>query len=194
MDIGWVFWSGTIGLESPIPARVTAAQAGGFTRLSISPLDVARAEEAGTSPADLKQMFRDEGVDVVLDPVMTWLGGPSQPGRFTSFSVDDVLRMSEVLEPVAFTAIGPFSVDTPLDEVPARFAALCDRAAEVGALVQFEFILMSKVTDVATAWSIVAAADRPNGGLLVDSWHFFHGSPDLSKLDDVPGDRIFGVQ
>ena len=194
IDVGWVFWAGTMGMESPIAARVVAATAGGCTRVSVSPLDVVVNEAAGLAPDHLKRMLADHGLDIVIDPIMTWFGGPPMPGRFSSFTVDDVMRMSEILEPVSFTAIGPFSDNTPIDDVRGRFATLCDQAAEIGAQVQLEAIVMSAVTDLATAWSIVGAADRPNGGMLVDSWHFFHGTPDFTVLDGVAGDRIFGVQ
>ena len=46
-DVGWVLWAGTIGLESSIPARIEAALAGGFSRVSIGPFDVARREAEG---------------------------------------------------------------------------------------------------------------------------------------------------
>ena len=74
-DIDWVLWSGTIGLESPIPGRIEAARATGFSRLSVSPLDVARAQEQGTSAAELGRQLRDAGLEIVLDPVMNWYGG-----------------------------------------------------------------------------------------------------------------------
>jgi sugar phosphate isomerase/epimerase len=194
MDVGWVFWSGTIGLESPISARVAAARAGEFTRVSVSPMDVADAEDAGTPPEELKRMLSDNGLEVVLDPIMNWFGGTPMPDRYSSFTVDDVLRMSDSLEPVSITAIGPFTDEVPIDSLPGPFADLCDRAAGVGAQVQLEFMPMSKVIDVASAWSVVRTADRPTGGIVLDTWHFFQGNPDFSMFDVIPGDRFFGVQ
>src|SRR5918993_395803 len=89
-DIGWVLWSGTLGLESPVPGRIEAARAAGFTRLSVSPLDVARAGEQGTSAADLGRAIRDAGLEIVLDPVMNWYGGaPRADFRFAPFPLDE---------------------------------------------------------------------------------------------------------
>jgi sugar phosphate isomerase/epimerase len=53
---------------------------------------------------------------------------------------------------------------------------------------------MTAVADVAAAWRIVRDADRLNGGLVFDTWHFFRGSADYDALAEVPGERIFAVQ
>jgi sugar phosphate isomerase/epimerase len=194
-DIGWVLWAGTIGLESAIPARVEAALAGGFSRVSIGPFDVARAEAEGASADDLGRSLRDAGVDVVMDPVMGWCDDEPLPGPFSSVGVEDALRMCEALPVAAMTVIGPFGSEEPrIDEVARAFGAVCDRAADLGMQVQLEFMPMSAVTDVATAWAIVGAADRDNGGIVFDTWHFFRGSPEYSALRRVPGGRIFAVQ
>ena len=37
-------------------------------------------------------------------------------------------------------------------------------------------------------------ADRANGGIVFDTWHFFRGDPDFDLLATVPGDRIYCVQ
>jgi sugar phosphate isomerase/epimerase len=39
--------------------------------------------------------------------------------------------------------------------------------------VALEFRPYSNIPDVAAAANIVAEADRANGGLCVDTWHFF---------------------
>jgi sugar phosphate isomerase/epimerase len=194
-DLGWVLWSGTIGLESPIPGRIEAARANGFSRLSLSPLDVARAEEQGTSAADLGRSLRDVGLEIVLDPVMNWYGGaPRADSRFARFPLDEAMAMAEALQVVSMTVIGQATSDLPLDEVAEPFGSVCDRAAGFGAQVHLEFIPMTAIPDLASAWTVVQGADRPNGGILFDTWHFFRGDPDFAVLEQVPGERIFAVQ
>ena len=83
--------------------------------------------------------------------------------------------MSEALGVVSMTAIASSTSAATVDELVERFGALCDRAADIGALVHLEFIPMTPIADVATAWRIVREADRPNGGILFDTWHFFRG-------------------
>jgi sugar phosphate isomerase/epimerase len=193
--IGWVLWSGTVGLESPIPGRIEAALAGGYSRLSVSPLDVARAEEKGTSATELGRRIRDAGLEIVLDPVMNWYGGtPRTDSRFARFPADESLRMCEALQVVSITVIGQATSELPAEEVAGPFGTFCDRAADLGAQVHLEFIPMTAIRDLATAETIVHGADRPNGGILFDTWHFFRGDPDFAVLERVPGRRIFAVQ
>jgi sugar phosphate isomerase/epimerase len=193
-DVGWVLWAGTIGLESPIRARVDAALAAGYTRVTVGPADVA---ESGSEPGEVGRSLRDSGLDVVLDPVMNWYGGAPMAGagRYAELGPDDALRMAEALGAVSISVIGPFMPDAvPAGELPARFAAFCDRAAGFGAQVQLEFMPMSAVAGLGAAWPIVRDADRPNGGILLDTWHFFRSKSDMALLEQVPGDRILGVQ
>ena len=75
-----------------------------------------------------------------------------------------------------------------------RFAALCDRAAGHGLLVAIEFLPWTGIPDARTAWEIVRRSERPNGGLLVDTWHHFRGACDEAQLRAVPPGRIVAVQ
>jgi hypothetical protein len=55
----------------------------------------------------------------------------------------------------------------PVNVMIGAFAALCRRAGDL--VVALEFMPYSGVPDLATGWEIVATADRPNSGLLVDA-------------------------
>jgi sugar phosphate isomerase/epimerase len=201
-EIDWICWSAMFGLVRDLDERVRAAAAAGFTHLSISPLDLGVVENAGTTPLDVVARAQDQGVTLsVIDPVLTWAtpGEPALPATLTAsplaaFAVDDVLRIGDAFGVRAVSALAFGVDDLPVDVIAERFAALCDRMATSGWRVQLEFVPMSSVKDVATAWEIVRLAGRPNGGVLVDSWHFFRGRADFEALASVPGDRIFAVQ
>ena len=192
-DLEWVLWAGTLGLDSPIAARVEAAQVGGFGRISLSPLDVRGSEAEGTEAKALGRLFRDAGLSVVIDPVMSWTEGPLPPSGLASVGVEEILRMAEAIGAESIGAIGPVG-GVEVDALIAPFATLCDRASGIGALVHLEFMPMLAVGDLSSAWTVVSGAGRSNGGLLFDTWHFFRGRPDFATLARVPGDRIFGVQ
>ncbi|HEU4320391.1 MAG TPA: sugar phosphate isomerase/epimerase [Acidimicrobiia bacterium] len=62
------------------------------------------------------------------------------------------------------------------------FAGICDLAAPYGMTVDLEFIPWSSTRDLRMAADIVIGADRPNGGILVDTLHFERSGSSLNQL------------
>jgi sugar phosphate isomerase/epimerase len=83
-----------------------------------------------------------------------------------------------------------------IDVAAKGFAYACDLAARHGLRVGIEFLPWSAIADLRTAWEIVRRADRDNGGLVLDSWHWQRqaGGPDLDTLRTIPADRIHVLQ
>lgn len=191
-DVRWVLWAGTVGFESGLAERFAAAAEAGYDRVTLSPPEVLRADVPGR---DIGAMARDLGLGLTVDPVMNWYPDRTpSPSRFAGVSTDDALRVCAELGAASFSVIGTGASDVPVAALAERFAAVCDRAAGFGADVHLEFIPFTFIPDLATAWDIVRAADRPNGGLVFDTWHFFRGTADYDTLATVPGERIFQVQ
>ena len=192
---GYTLWAGTVGFTSPLAERFAAAAATGCRQVTLSPPDVLRAAADGTTAAEIGRQARGLGLDLVIDPVMNWYPDrePS-PSRFAGVSTDDALRMCEALGVTSLSAIATASSDLPVPELAGSFARLCDRAAGFGALVHLEFIPFTIVRTLRIAWDLVRVADRPNGGLVFDTWHFFRGEPQFDVLAGIPGDRIFQIQ
>jgi len=194
-DIDWVLWSGTVGFSTPVEERIDAALAAGCTSLSVSPLDVEAAERAGSSAAEIGRRARAAGLALIMDPIMNWYEGQAPAGsRFGRFGAAETLSMCEALGVASISPIGQATSDAPIGAVAEAFGELCDRAAAFGARVHLEFVPFTAIADLATAWAIVSEADRPNGGLLFDTWHFFRGVADFALLESIPGDRILAIQ
>jgi sugar phosphate isomerase/epimerase len=198
-----VLCSGTLARDASFRERVDAAVAGGFSAISLWGRDYGSARRAGLTDADLRALLADHGLAVAeLDLAWWWLPGASDvhiPAALDTeelFAYDEALlfRIADAVGARSLNAIDVFGGDWTVDDAAAAFAGLCDRAAEHGLLVHIEFLPWSRIPNVAAAWEIVQIADRPNGGLLVDAWHYFRsGSPHTSLLG-VPGDRVLGIQ
>jgi len=193
--IGYTLWAGTVGFTSPLGERFAAAAATGCRQATLSPPDVLRAAESGTTAGDIGRQARDLGLDLVMDPVMNWYPDrePS-PSRFAGVSTDDALCMCEAVGVTSLSVIATASSDVPVPELAGYFGRVCDRAAGFGAQVHLEFMPFTIVRNLRIGWDLVRAAARPNGGLVFDTWHFFRGEPEFGVLAGVPGDRIFCVQ
>ena len=198
-----VLCSGTLARPTAFVDRVDAAVAGGFAGLSLWGRDYWSARGEGHSDADIRARLDANGLTVAeLDPAWWWTPGSFDAESLVAIDDMDVFRYGEDELFSIADAVGARSVNAvevlggrwTLDAATEAFARLCERAAEHDLLVHLEFLPWSCVPDIATAWEIVRGADRPNGGIAVDAWHWFRGNPDDSMLRSIPGSRILGVQ
>jgi sugar phosphate isomerase/epimerase len=66
------------------------------------------------------------------------------------------------------------------------FAGVCRDAAGYGTAIVLEIMPFSNVRTIDTALAIVAGANQPNGGILLDSWHISRGGMDYSEIAKIP--------
>ena len=67
-----------------------------------------------------------------------------------------------------------------------RYAEICDLAAPFELTVNLEFPTFSRLTNLQEAADIVRAADRTNGGILIDSLYFHYSRITLEELEQIP--------
>jgi sugar phosphate isomerase/epimerase len=75
-----------------------------------------------------------------------------------------------------------------------RFAAFCDLAREFGMGANLEPMPWTDVKNFAQGARIVAAANRDNGGIVIDPIHFDRGGSDASEISLVPRTRFRYMQ
>lgn len=191
-----VLWSAMLG-GAPLDARIDAAITNGFRGITVGLDDVEAMAATGGSAPDAVARARDGGLEhVLLEALASWYEHVPAPAWFTSaaFDTDDHLRAVEALDLAHVTVVAALPATEPTEALVERFATVCDRFADLGVSVHLEFTPVPPIGSLAVAWDIVRGADRPNGGILFDTWHFFRGDPDLDLLGTIPGQRIFSVQ
>lgn len=190
-----VFCSATL-IEASIEAKVEAAAAGGFQRITLWAHEYDAARAAGWSDAALLRLFDANGIRVDgIDCLLAWIDGETAPDQ-------PMFRIGEAQLHRAATALGArwinvaqaFGATLDLPRVAERFAGICARAQQRGLLVTLEPIAWAGLRDVAGAWALLQAAGVDNARIAVDSWHFFRGGSRLEDLAKIPGDRIDNVQ
>lgn len=188
-----VLCSGTIA-RALLPEAVPIAAAAGFRGLSVYFDDHAALRAAGWSDAALRSLLEDHDVVVAeLDGAMRWL-----PGDTRGPEADEFLDAAAALGARSCTVIetdGRAVGDgLPFEVVADAFASLCDRAASRDLLLHVEYFPLSGIADLRTAHAIAVAADRPNGGVLLDVFHHTRGV-DAGRTDlDGAAPRVFAVQ
>ena len=197
--------SGTLPRATTFADRVAAAAAAGFAGISLWGRDYDAARAEGHRDADIRVMLDDHGLAVgELDPAWWWLPGAAEIGASLAGAADtegvfaygetELFRIAETVGARSVNAVDVFGGEWDVAAAADAFAGLCDRAAEHGLLVHVEFLPWSRIPDVSTAWEIVRRADRPNGGVAIDAWHFARSGSTLADLASVPSDRVLGIQ
>jgi sugar phosphate isomerase/epimerase len=198
-----VLCSGTLPRHTTFADRIDAAVAGGFSAISLWGRDYWGARREGHSDADIRAQLADHDLAVAeLDPAWWWTPGSFDAESLASIDDMEVFCYGEKEMFAIADAVGARSVNAvdvlggrwSVDDAAEAFAALCVRAAEHDLLVHLEFLPWSRIAGIATAWEIVHRADRPNGGVAVDAWHWFRGTPDEKVLRSIPGNRILAIQ
>jgi sugar phosphate isomerase/epimerase len=191
------FWAGTMR-AAPFERRLDAACAGGFASVSVFPMDC----PDGRSCHTIRSLCEERGIRIAaLDPFTRWLPGWEPPAGISPEFLDLVgcaedafFARAEALGTTAMTVLEPFGQTHETDELVESFSILCDRAAQSGVRVHLEFTPFSGIPDLASAWQVVRGANRDNGGLVFDTWHYLRGRPDAELLASIPGERLFVVQ
>jgi len=200
-----VLCAGTLPRETPWSERLAAASSAGFAGLSVWARDYTAARRDGWSDADLRSQLDDHGLAVAeLDPAWWWTPGEVDVASLVAIDDMEVFCYGEAQMFAIADALGARSINAAdvlggrwgVDAAAEAFAGLCDRAAEHGLLVHLEFLPWSRIADLATAWEIARRADRPNGGVALDAWHWFRSDApsDLTTLRTIPGAKVLAIQ
>lgn len=196
-----VLCAGTL-MSTPFVDRLAPARDAGFRGVSVQPMDVAGFMGAGRSPGDLVRLVEDHGLALAeFDAVTTWDDAHDPPAEWgpegaamKAGTADNLVPLAAAVGARSISIVEYYGVDLGLDRAAAGFARACDLAAEHGLRVTLEFLPWTGVATLGAAIEIVRAADRPNGGVLVDSWHLFRSGATLADLAAVPGDLVGYVQ
>jgi 4-hydroxyphenylpyruvate dioxygenase len=73
------------------------------------------------------------------------------------------------------------------------FKEVCDIAKAYDIRLALEFLPWTALRDMRMAWEVVRRANCSNGGLLVDTFHYFKGGSTIDDLQEVPTEKIFLV-
>lgn len=110
----------------------------------------------------------------------------------------ELFRMDPALEPESFIPVLDATAelgarhiiaqlpDPDRERAIARFARLCDLARPLGIFVSLEFPHWTETGNLAEATRVVRAANRSNGGILIDMLHFGRSDSSLDDLAALP--------
>lgn len=180
--------------HADFPQRLHAAAAAGYAAIGLYLKEYERLRSSGWTNVALRSAVGSAGLRVhEFEALRGWASSGEAHARYLA-DVETIARMAEAFGPAHHVqVIGPYDGD--LDDAAAGFADVSDRLAALGMAAALEYFPeMSNVPNAAAALEIVRRADRPNGGLCVDSWHHFRTGDTFADLAAVPASQVVGVQ
>jgi len=180
--------------KAPLVKKLALSRDAGYDGVGLWVDETEDAARAGGGLQDIARALKDNRlIAAELCFVGGWMYPPETQRARSREQAERAFRMAQILgcECVVACASGGTG---DLDDAASDFAALCDLARPFGVRLALEFLGgAQQVKDVRTAWQIVDAADAPNGGLLIDTFHFHKGGSEIADLEAVTGDKVFLV-
>ena len=169
----------------------------GFAGIGLWHSDVTHQLQT-TTLEEMRKPFDDAGLRYLEVEFLAdfWMA-PGTPERAAS----DALRAQLLATAAAFDAhhikVGNIpQTPSEFDRLVEEYAALCDEAAQhTDAAVVYEIIPFDpNVTDLAAGLRLVEQADRPNGGLVIDTWHMGKLRVSPEQLAAIPAQHLGWVE
>lgn len=181
-------WSPYLGHEDPDAGRlVAAAAAAGFEWISFDEQLLAAWREGGEDLEGLRRRVDDSGLRTLAIHAVA-IG-------------DDAAVAAEATRPLAEAAgvLGaPYlQVGGAAPLGPALYEAtqaVADVAKTAGACLGVEFLPIIPVASIEQTRQLLRSVDAPGSGLVVDTWHFFHGPDDWADLEGLAAEEIVYLQ
>jgi 4-hydroxyphenylpyruvate dioxygenase len=185
----------TVSLGGTLPEKLAAIAAAGFDGVEIFEADVLAHEG---SPAEIGEMVRDRGLEIVAFQPFRDFEGMPEPQRSRGF--ERARRKFALMNELGASAILVCSNVSPLslggiDRAASDLRELGEIADGFGIDVGFEALAWGRhVSDYRDAWEIVRRADHARIGLILDSWHMLARGLSPDAVRSIPADRITFVQ
>lgn len=190
--------SPTAGGHSPLrfEDRVSAAAAAGYTGIGLHVRDYRALIRAGYDDARLRGILADNGMrHIEVEFLQNWFAD-GEAGAASRSDEDTLCHMAEAFDARVLFLSGDLAAGNtmPLDELAARFAALCERTARRGVRIGLEPAAWTNVGTVDEALALIDAAGAANAGLFLDVWHLYRRGYDYNRIPALDPSRIYGVQ
>jgi len=185
----------SVCLSGDLLQKIEATAYAGYDGLEIFENDLMLFNQ---SPAEVGKIVRDKGLEIVaLQPFRDFEGMPADKMQK---NFDRAERKFDLMEELGTDSllicsnVSRHCIDD-FNRTVDHFAELAERAAKRNFKIGYEALAWGRhIRDYEQAWKLVKHVDHKNLGIILDSFHIFARSGDLSTIAEIPGDRITLIQ
>ena len=189
------FGMDTITLAGPLEAKLRAVRGAGFTQIMLMARDLVGHPDGFDAAV---AAVRASGLRVTGFQVMRDYEGLS--GVLHDYKVDVAKSMLKMCAAVGSPMMLVCSSSMPhatgeVDRIVADLRALAMLALPLDIRIGYEALSWGRhVNEYPQSWEIVAAADRANLGVVIDSFHILANRTALDGIDEIEARKIILVQ
>jgi 2-keto-myo-inositol isomerase len=180
--------------RAPLTRQIQLAAGAGFEGVGLWMDDIDAAVAAGQTLQEIDVLVRRAGLAV---EELCFLGRWQDCDRAAFASVleeaDRISRTAWSLGCGLVVAVPSMRVG-PSEDAARRLREVCAAADGHGVRVALEFVgTAEEIRTVPAAWRLIEACGAANGGLLLDTFHYFFGGSTPRDLSALSGDKVFLV-
>jgi 4-hydroxyphenylpyruvate dioxygenase len=185
----------TVSLSGTLEQKLAAAARAGFDGVEIFENDLLSCR---LGPAQVRSLATDLGVRIMLyQPFRDYEGVPDEHLTASLRRAQHKFAVMTALGADTLLVCSNVSASARDDDTraAAQLRQLAQQASRHGIRIAFEALAWGRnISSYAHAWQVVAAADDPNLGICLDSFHILSLRDDPGPIRGIPGDKIFFVQ
>jgi sugar phosphate isomerase/epimerase len=176
-----------------IPSIAEAISRAGFTGIDLRDSHIQDYLQAGHSMQEIKNLLKEYKLHpIAIHALRDWQKAEDKKGEKYWESVEQYFDMSRKMN-CEFSVCAAWAQDGDVDGDIRGFKEICDIARLYDTRVALEFLPWARLKDVKMAWEVIERANCSNGGLLIDTFHYFKGGSRMEALREVPAEKIFFV-
>jgi 4-hydroxyphenylpyruvate dioxygenase len=185
----------TVSLSGTLEEKLAAAARARFDGVELFENDLISCR---LRPPEIRSLAADLGLDIML--YQPFRDFEAVPGEQLAASLRCAERKFAVMASLGATTLLVCSNTSPAaigdDALAAdQLRQLAGRACGHGIRIAFEALAWGRhISSYDHAWQVVSAADHPNLGLCLDSFHALSLGHDSRPIRDLPGGKIFFLQ
>ncbi len=181
--------------QAPFLEKLRLISGGGFSGVGLW-LDEIEDYLRGAKAKPVKELLQEYGLaPVEMQLIRKWQYLSGQERKEAFDAAKDFFKRFKKLDIDCPVAVLPSEeVAGEIKDAVKDFRDLCRLAEDFGARVMFEFIGWAKqFHNVKLAWDVVREANCPNGGMLIDTFHFVKAGSTIPDLKQVDMEKVFLV-
>ena len=185
-------------VECNVEDKIRAAAEAGFNGVGLNGVDINKHLSQGHSIEDIVPLLDKYGIpvsEIAFSAEFKYSQGEIREkvfeGARKTFSYASLLGCNVII-------IGAAELfETMYDDLTHMIrdiGELCQMASDYGLNIALEFQGAGKqINNINITRTLLEKANAPNGGLLLDTYHFYQGGSTLEDLQDFPVEKIFIV-